>query len=297
MARAPFALACKTFRGDLEHFALLLASVEAHNPERIPFVVIVPDADRAAFADRFGRGRFTCVADEAIATEPPTGFAWVDQQVVKLAFWRLDVAEAYLVLDADFRVLRDIATRDFVDGDGTARIVLAHEPHVWEDAPQAVRDALLRGAPLPAVSAEACRAWARAARVPAPRGPLERLLKPRFRTEPQRWTRRPGAGLWMMPGPVVAHRALASLHDEFLSPGRMRASELLFAFPYEYTWLGEWALARFPDAVRPIPPTFLNFRTDAGLRDARAAGLTDAAIARHYAGVALAARHHDHMTF
>jgi hypothetical protein len=290
---APLAIYCKTFRDDIDHFARLAASVEAHNPERIPFVVSVPAGDRQVLLDRCGAGRFELVADEEYTAGPLTGNGWVDQQVVKLSAWRLRRAAALLMVDADFRFLRDVRHADLHAEAGYAATVLSHELHVWEDADPAVRAALAGTRALPRLAPEVVRAWGRSCRVPRARGVIERVRR-RFRLDVavHEWFGRSGAALVTMPGPVLSHAAQVSFHDEFLRPSRLAYADLLAAFPFEHTWVAEWTIARHADAVHPIPPTFLHFRTERGVAEARAAGVTRAAIARHYLGVALAARHH-----
>ena len=97
---------------------------------------------------------------------------------------------------------------------------------------------------------------------------------------------------------MISRSVQKTFFHEYLQSSGLSYSRLLHASKgWEFNWLGEWALARRCHDLRPVPPRFLHFRTDEGIREARAAGVTRESIARHYSGVALAARHQETLEY
>lgn len=291
----PACLFCKSSREDLDRFAVLLESVERHNRDALPFVLSVPRCDLPLFRNRFGAQRLEYVANEELTgSRAPRG--WLGQQVVKMNFWRLSRAGAAMMVDSDFVFLRDFGPSDFLDDDGTPFLVVSLESSTYGAGAHTLIEVLQGVRTLPRLSRESLLEWTADSRPPLPPTLRQRLVG--FRApQVKDWFGREGPALHMMPGPVISYEVQRTFHEEYLAPNRLGYRFLLRGAPWEYVWLGEWLLARRPHDVRPIPPTFLSFTTDADVQHAKSLGITRADIARSFLGVAMAARHQSHSDY
>ena len=114
-----FALLVKSYAPDLPYVERLMATVRLHNVESIPVHVVVPQADVAAFAPVVGSDGHV-LAEEALVehltTEPVAGFGpgYINQEIVKLAFWETGLAENYFCVDSELEFVRDFGHDDFM---------------------------------------------------------------------------------------------------------------------------------------------------------------------------------------
>lgn len=259
----------------------------------MPFVVCVPAADRTAFepvVNVFAGSRLglQLVTDaELLGQELPQ--SWGTQQVVKLHAWRLGFAEAFLVVDSDFRFVRDFGPQDFLTAQGEVRWVLSRRSHDFGPA--------WRGEGRPVGLAEG-----RALAVPASRwgslSPTENLLNRIFGFS---YVRRPGRvrrvfkrrgpDFHCMPGPVWTSRLGAAFFADFLQPRGLSARDVIRYCPWEALWMTEFALALGLPGLVPAEPYFLSFSSPQAVSLAHARGLTVAALPAHYLGVVVAAEH------
>src|SRR6478752_147790 len=126
-----YGLFCKSFRNDLRRFERLYDSVEEFDRDGLPFLLSVPEGDRALFEARFGRRRLEIVTDESLVGGPIVQ-NWRMQQVVKLHAWTVDFAEAVVMLDSDFYFIRPFGEKDFADEHGAPRFALSRYSHRYE---------------------------------------------------------------------------------------------------------------------------------------------------------------------
>ena len=128
-----FVLYCKSYQRDLLRVKRLLASVQKHNVDAIPFYISTPESDREALFALVGDNRhFQWVSDESIVQANPnapegiqkTRSGGLAQQVIKSEFWRLGIAKNYLCIDSDSIFIRDFSKHDFLAPDGNPYTVL-----------------------------------------------------------------------------------------------------------------------------------------------------------------------------
>lgn len=296
-----FAIFCKSFRGDIDRFARLLESLELHNREGLPLLLALPERDCSLFLGRFGCGRFELVSDEQLlgGRSPQS---WRGQQVVKLHLYRARFAEAALIVDSDFYFIRDFGRADFITEAGVPRFIVSELCHTYDAANARLRAYLAD--PSPRLASASLTRETLAAAPPVGRVVLPSRLRRMWlalRSAPvdarigriQRAFGRRGPGIFVMPGPIWQSSVLERFFVEVLEPARLRADELIEYAPWEYHWYAEWQLRLGLSGCEPSEPMFLHFAREDAVRDARAAGLTQADFARHYLGVAMAARHHE----
>lgn len=154
MTRDRVALLLKSYSGDLEYAKRLIASFNAHNPEALTMYCVVPSGDLEAFSPL--AGAHVIILDERVfehyfTTEAVHGLrpGYINQEIVKLAFWELNHAENIFCVDSDAVFIRDIHETDFIAPDGHPYTVLVEdselkvEPRYYEDFWQS-REQMLR---------------------------------------------------------------------------------------------------------------------------------------------------------
>ena len=102
-----FAIVIKSYFNDLNRADRLVKSITEHNRDELPVYVIVPKVDTTSFRERLGDQNINYLEDDDILqiTMRFSGSKKIElppvtmQQVVKSEFWRLDLAENYLIID------------------------------------------------------------------------------------------------------------------------------------------------------------------------------------------------------
>ena len=111
-----------TFRKDLKRTVKLAESIRKHNKSNIPFYISVPPEDVELFKEHL-QGFDVIIFDERDIFKMNSKLdidtlysirGGLRQQVIKSEFWRLGIAENYLVLDSDCIFIRDFDERDFL---------------------------------------------------------------------------------------------------------------------------------------------------------------------------------------
>ena len=138
------AILLKAYAGDFEYAKRLVSSFNAHNQTGLTMYCVVPETDVVQFSPL--AGEHVSVLSEApfakyFATEPIQGIrtGYINQEIVKLAFWELGLAKNYFCVDSDAVFVRDITESDFVAPDGSPYTVLVEdnelkvEPRYYRD--------------------------------------------------------------------------------------------------------------------------------------------------------------------
>jgi hypothetical protein len=127
-----FAILLKSYRGDLDLAKRLIASFNAFNPESIHLFALVPAEDLELFAG-FQSDTITVLSEEPLAhhftAEPLAGIrpGYINQEIVKLSFWELGLAENYFCVDSDAVFVRPISRDDFMLDETTPFTVLVED--------------------------------------------------------------------------------------------------------------------------------------------------------------------------
>jgi len=116
---AELALLVKSYSADLEYALRLLVSIHQHNKDSLPVYLVVPEGDLAQFQP-FAGGGVEVLSEKLFAAhlvhEQTAGFGpgYINQEIVKLAFWELGLCENYLCVDSDAVFIRDFTRTDFM---------------------------------------------------------------------------------------------------------------------------------------------------------------------------------------
>ncbi|HEU4537152.1 MAG TPA: DUF6492 family protein, partial [Polyangiaceae bacterium] len=129
--RPRFAVFCKSFRRDVSRCVRLVESMHKYAQGPLPLVLSVPEADLPLFRSSLPRDGVELFADEAVVGGPLKQ-SWRTQQVVKMEAWRLDFADAWLIVDSDGAFVRPFSVDDFVDAEGRVAFVASRILHLFD---------------------------------------------------------------------------------------------------------------------------------------------------------------------
>lgn len=123
---------CKSFSEDLEYAQRMVKSFHEFNIEGLKLFLVVPETELDLF------GQFTCPTVE-ILSEDRLGQHLVDhevhgmrpgyinQEIVKLAFWELQLCSNYFCVDSDAEFIRPFGVKDFMFDSDTPYSVLVQD--------------------------------------------------------------------------------------------------------------------------------------------------------------------------
>lgn len=209
----PLAILLKSFAGDLEYARRLIASFTRYNVEAIPLFVVVPDTDVEAFST-IACAEMTLLAESTLGQylvdAPVHGLrpGYVNQEIVKLAFWELGLADNYFCVDSDAEFIRPIHRSDFMFDEHTPYSVLVEDNELkvepryyhqyWESRGRSLRH-IQQLVGLPEQPILTCHGHQ-----------------------------------------VFSSTVLRSFKEDFLAPRGWSYSDALAEAPYEFSWYNMW---------------------------------------------------------
>jgi hypothetical protein len=245
----------KSHGPDLPYARRLLNSFSAYNQEGLELHVVVPPGDLPDFRmlERHG----VTIVDERefgpyLAADDVNGYrrGYINQEIVKLAFWELGTADAVFMIDSDAEFLRPFGARDFLAGDGTP-FTFVTEDRWLQAEPQYHREY-----------------WdARRALI----GRIEELLgfTPDFLRTAHGNT-------------LFASAVLQSWKEEFLGPRGWSYLDAVTAVPLEFSWYSLWEQKRQPVPFVPREPIVKTFHNRNQHIESILRGETADVLARRY---------------
>lgn len=134
-----FAFMLKSYAPHLEFAIKLLNSIVKFNVDSIHTYIVVPSQDARLF-ESLDYPNISILIEEdlpvKLATEDVSGIraGYVNQEIIKLAFHRLNLAEHYLCLDSDGEFLRQFTLSDFITSSGQPYTVLVEDNELQVDS-------------------------------------------------------------------------------------------------------------------------------------------------------------------
>lgn len=250
----------KSYRGDLDFAARLIESFNAHNPSGLSLFVVVPGEDLEAFAP-LASDTVTVLSEEPLRhhfTETEINGirpGYINQEIVKLSFWELGLADVYFTVDSDAVFIRDFGTQDFMRDAHTPYTVLVEDNELkvepryyrehWVSREQAIRHIQ----------------------------ELVGLDDPIMRT--------------CHGHQVMSAAVLASYRDEFLAPRGWGYADALAEAPYEFSWYAMWLQKSRVIPIHQIEPLVKTFHNEDQHLEYILRGITVDDIARGYLGLVI----------
>lgn len=139
-----FVFLLKTYKDDLEYARRLVASFERFNIDGIKLFVVVDSVDYTIFEQALsGAANVTLLCKEIIDTQfaddisNKTGISngYINQEIVKLSFWRLGLCKNYSCIDSELEFIRNFTVDEFMYDEDTPYTVLT-EDHELETNPE-----------------------------------------------------------------------------------------------------------------------------------------------------------------
>jgi hypothetical protein len=129
---ATIALLLKSYSGDFNYAQRLVASFQRHNAEGLKLYVVVPESDLEQFAALNGANIEILgehLLGQYLTDAPVHGLrpGYINQEIIKLAFWELGLADNYFCVDSDAEFIRDFGFADFMVNDTTPYTVLVED--------------------------------------------------------------------------------------------------------------------------------------------------------------------------
>lgn len=128
----------KSYRGDFPLAQRLIDSFNTYNVDLLPLTIVVPTEDVELFAPLVNPE--VSILDEAafdrhLAAEPfgDMRLGYINQQIVKLAFWEQDIYDDYFTIDSELVFIRPFRRSDFMYDEITPFTVLVEDNDLQTD--------------------------------------------------------------------------------------------------------------------------------------------------------------------
>lgn len=204
----------KTYGNDFLYVKRLIASYRQYNVDDIPMFIVVPESDLELFSI------FRDIDIEVLAEESVTDClvnddsvfgirpGYINQEIIKLAFWELDLCENYFCIDSDAEFIRDFYFSDFMFNENTPFSVLVEDNELAVD-PEYYKDH-----------------W-------EGRSKLIDIIKDELGVEDRR-------SLTCHGMTIFSKKVLKSFKEKYLLPRGYTYVDALKISPYEFSWYNFW---------------------------------------------------------
>lgn len=203
-----------TYIGDIKYVERLIPNYKKYNVDKIPLYIVTPASDRRAFEKFIGDNiellTEDSVTDNLVHDNSVRGIrpGYVNQEIIKLAFWGKKLCENYFCMDSDGQFVREFYISDFMYDANTPYTILV------EDNELAVEPEYYK------------KYWTE-------REKLIRAIQKEIGLVDNRMLTCHGFA-------ILSCKVLASLHDNYLVPNNLTYKDLLKISPYEYSWYNMW---------------------------------------------------------
>jgi len=255
---ASFAMLLKSYSSDFSYAERLVDSFHRFNVEGITLYAVVPSADLALF-DALKSDTVVLMAEEEfsrhLVDSPVHGMraGYINQEIVKLAFWETGLAQNYFCVDSDAEFIREFRASDFMFDEHTPYSVLV-EDHELEVEPTYFR-----------------QYW------------QSRESELRHIADLVGWA---SSVIRTCHGhTVLSATVLRSFVDEFLGPRGWDYKDALAEAPYEFSWYNIWMQFATPIDIHAREPWIKVFHHEGHHLEYLMRGITTQDIARGYLGV------------
>jgi len=254
------ALLLKSYGEDFAYARRMIDSFTRFNAEGLHLYCVVPPADVELFS--WLAGEQVSVIDESafgdyLTCREVNGIrpGYINQEIVKLAFWELGLAENYFCVDSDAEFIRPFRQSDFMADDRTPFTVLV-EDHELKVEPRYYREH-----------------WRPREQAIRRIQELVGLDDPAMRT--------------CHGHQVFSAHVLKSFKNDFLAPRGWTYVDALEASPYEFSWYNMWLQKARTIEIHPREPFVKVFHHAGHHLEYILRGVTTDDIARGYLAIVI----------
>lgn len=258
-----FSLVVKSYFNDLNRAARLVKSIREYNRDRIPLYLIIPSEDLRSFKDKLGTEEINFLTDSAVlgltmgfskAKEislPPS----IMQQVIKSEFWRLELAENFLIIDSDSYFIRDFFIKDFMFNEDTPYTIMNEGRHQLDWAARAGNNRFIRD-------------------------------YHELREKALGLFGRVGPHFDFAPTPMIcSSKVWRAMFEKVAKPVGESFYDQIVRFPCETQWYGEFLLHDQTIPIIPREPLFKVWGFEDQWKEGISLGESDEVLAQNYLGV------------
>lgn len=249
----------KSYRPDLAYARRLVDSFHRFSDGTLTLHILVPSADVPEFTELAGptvavEPEESLVGSHLVA-ESLAGFSpgYINQQIVKLAFWETGRARNYLCLDSDAVFIRPFTRADFMAAPGVPYTFLTEDAELHAEPEYFAEHWITREPKLRRIQHEVG------------------LHAPRILTCHQH--------------AVFSAAVLEAFRDRFLAPRGWGYADALAVSPYEFAWYNMWIQKDQTIPVVVREPVFKTFHNATQHLEYLLMGLSEADVARGYVGL------------
>ena len=203
-----------TYIGDLEYVERLIQSYKKYNTEKIPLYIVAPSSDKNAFEkfeyDDIKLLTYEAVTNNLVHDNSVRGIrsGYINQEIIKLAFWEKGFCENYFCIDSDGEFIRDFYVSDFMYDDDTPFTILVEDNELKVE-PEYYN-----------------KYW-------IGREKLIRTIQKEVGLVDSRMLTCHGFA-------ILSRKVLESLYKKYMLPKNLTYRDLLCIAPYEYSWYNMW---------------------------------------------------------
>lgn len=247
----------KSYAKDFHYAERMVESFHQHNRDSLPLFLVVPDDDQDLFQP-IVRQNTSLIPEsdfaEHLVTEPVWGLrpGYINQEIIKLAFWEKGLTENYFCADSELVFIRDFGINDFMFDAVTPYTVLVEdnelkvEPRYYREHWQG-REKHLR-------------------RIQELVGLDDRRL------------------LTCHGHQVMSREVLGSLKSDFMEPRGWDYRDLLAESPYEFSWYNFWLQHSRVIPLKSREPLVKTFHHEGQALESALRGIERSDLARGYIG-------------
>lgn len=248
----------KTFVDDLKYVERLIPSFNKYNSDNIPLYIVVPKADIEVF-QHFLNPNIELFSEELfndkLTSDPDLGFkpGYINQEIIKLSFWELNLCENYFCLDSDGEFIRDFFLTDFMFDQSTPYSIL------FEDNELKVEPEYFKSY------------W-------EPREEKIRKIQELVGLTDKRM-------LTCHNMAILSSKVLASFKSDFMDAKNLSYVDIIKLSPYEFSWYNMWLQKSKVIPIEIREPLFKTFHHQNQLNDYVRRNVTLQDIARGFIGI------------
>ena len=250
----------KSFADDFDYTRRLIASFRKFNADGVHLYCVVPAADLTRFAV-LGGPDLTVLSEselgQYLVDRPVHGMraGYINQEIIKLAFWELELTENYFCVDSDAEFIRPFYRSDFMVDENTPYTVLVEdnelkvEPRYYREYWQQRELELRHIQELVGLDTQVVRTC--------------------------------------HGHQIFSAKVLRSFKTEFLEPQSWSYADALEASPYEFTWYNMWLQKSQAIEIHQREPLVKVFHNESQHLEYVMRGITTADIARGYVALVI----------
>ena len=266
-----FAFLLKTYRRDFEEAKTLFKTFQKHNRDGITLYVMLPKDDEELFKSCMAGedlqniivlkeedelGKHLDFSDLSGRFESYMKNGYLNQQIIKLAFWECKLCENYMCIDSDGYFIRDFYLKDFMYDTDVPYTVLIEDNDLKADPYYYYRF------------------WTHSREQMIPN------IQREFNMEDERLMTCHGFQ-------IFSCKVLEDFYERYMKINELSYSKVLEKCALEFSWYNLWLQKEKVIPIHPCEPLFKTFHTERQYIMTWLSGVEEVDLARSYIGIVM----------